>query len=72
MAKREWIGNYILYVEEYQSYKNKWVKYAFNLGKCLGEDEAIERAVALITREFATEKIRDVYIVNGWGNIIYM
>ena len=72
MAKREWIGNYTLYVEDYQNYKNEWVKRAFDLGKCLGEDEAVDRAIACIAREFTTNKIRDVHIVNGWGNVIYM
>ena len=72
MAKREWIGNYHLFVEDYLNYKSEWVEKRFDLGKCLSEDEACERAAACIAREFTTNKIRNVYVVNGWGQIIYM
>ena len=70
MAKREWVGTYTLHVEDYLNYKSKWVEKWFDLGKCLGEDEACERAVACIMREFTTNKLRNIYIVNGWGQII--
>lgn len=72
MRKQEWIGDYWLNVETYHSYKDQWIFEEHNLGKCLGEDEACERAVATLIRDYADSTIREVYIVNGWGNIIYM
>lgn len=72
MAKREWIGEYHLRVEEYKTYKDKWVEKFVSLGKCLGLDEACEKAVIALAREFPTSKIRDVYIINGWGELTYM
>lgn len=70
--KREWIGEYFLITQEFQTYKNEWVEVSISLGKCLGWDEACEKAVLALMREFANSKIRDTYIVNGWGQIQYM
>lgn len=72
MAKRDWIGEYHLHVEEYQSYKNQWVEKFVSLGKCLSLDEACEKAVITLMREFPDNKVREVYIVDGWGHIQYM
>lgn len=69
---REWVGEYWLNVEVYHSYKDKWVFEHVSLGKCLGEDEACERAVAALLRDYMNARTREIYIVNGWGNIIYM
>lgn len=69
---REWIGEYFLVTQEFQTYKNEWVEKSISLGKCLGWDEACEKAVLAIMREFANSKIRETYIVNGWGQIQYM
>ena len=69
---REWIGEYFLVTQEFQTYKNEWVEKSISLGKCLGWDEACEKAVLTIMREFANSKIRETYIVNGWGQIQYM
>lgn len=69
---REWIGEYWLRVEEYQSYKDEWVEKYISLGKCLGWDEACEKAVITTLREFSDSRLRDVYIVNGWGQLRYM
>ena len=72
MTRKEWIGEYWLHVEDYLNYKGQWVEKYFSLGKCLGNDEACEKAIMTIAREFTTNKLRDVYIVDGWGQLIYM
>lgn len=72
MAKKEWIGEYFLYVEKYLSYKDEYVFDSISLGKCLGEDEACEKAVSLLLRDYSNIKLREVYVVDGWGHIIYM
>ena len=72
MAKREWIGEYFLFVEEYAGYKNEWIEHSLSLGKCLGNDEACDKAVIALTREFPCAKVRNVYVCDGWGQIIYM
>lgn len=72
MAKREWIGEYQLQIEEYKTYKDKWVEKFVSLGKCLGLDEACEKAVIALTREFPTSQVRNVRIIDGWGNLTYM
>ena len=40
MARREWVGEYWLRVEELKTYKNEWVERYVSLGKCLGNDDA--------------------------------
>lgn len=72
MAKREWIGEYWLIAEEYKTYKQEWVEVSVNLGRCLCEDEACDKAVMAILREFSHSQIRGAYVLNGWGNLIYM
>lgn len=72
MAKREWIGEYWLRVEEFKTYKNEWVERYVSLGKCLGNDEACGKAVTALIREFPTSQLRDVYVLDGWGHLIYM
>lgn len=71
MAKREWIGEYWLNVEVYHSYKDEWIYEATSLGKCLCNDEACAKAVQTLSREYNDATIRDMYIVDGWGHIIY-
>lgn len=70
MAKREWIGDYWIKVEEFKTYKEEWVTHTLKLGYCRGEQEASERAVATIMREFPTSQIRNARIINGWGRAI--
>ena len=73
MAKHhEWIGEYWFICEEYQSYKNEWTEVSISLGRCLGNDEACIKAVQTITREFSNSRIRNAYILDGWGQLIYM
>lgn len=72
MARHEWIGEYWLRVEEFKTYKNEWVERYVSLGKCLGNDEACDRAVMALIREFPTSQLRDVYVLDGWGHLIYM
>lgn len=71
MAKREWIGEYWLNVEVYHSYKDEWIYEAISLGKCLCNDEACVKAIQTLSREYENTTIRDMYIVDGWGHIIY-
>lgn len=70
MAKKEWIGGYGLHYEWYNAIRDTWVKWDAPLGKCLGEDEAISKAIKYLLDQ--NLKVRDVYIVNGWGQLIYM
>lgn len=72
MARRDWIGEYFLHVEEYLSYKKQWVEKHVSLGKCLSLDEAREKAVITLARDFPTSQIRDVYILDGWNHLTYM
>ena len=72
MSKQEWIGEYFLNIEAFHSYKNTYIQSLISLGKCLGEDEAKDKALNVILRDYADTMLRDVYIVNGWGQIIYM
>ena len=69
MAKNEWIGNYILTYKKYLSYKDEWIVRTYNLGKCLGNVEAFQKAVAFI---HANEQDRidynSMYVSDGWGN----
>ena len=67
---KEWVGNYGLHYEWYDTRKNKWIEWNAPLGKCLGEDEAVSKAIAYLLNQ--NLQVRDVYIVNGWGQIIYM
>ena len=71
MAKREWIGNYQLHFNEYHSFKNEWVARTEFLGKCLGVDEACEKAVKFILRENLTVDCDTMYVSDGWGNKFY-
>lgn len=71
MAKREWIGEYWLNIEVYHSYKDEWIYETTSLGKCLCNDEACEKAVKALSREYNNAVTRDMYIVDGWGHIIY-
>jgi len=73
MAKREWIGEYVLYVD----YKNPYreddiITRGLSLGKCLCVNEAKDKAVAALLREFPTTKMQEVYICDGWGHLFYM
>lgn len=68
---REWIGEYWLNIERYLSYKNEYIYEQISLGKCLSNAEAAEKAVQTISRDYANEKIRDMYICDGWGHIIH-
>ena len=70
MAKREWIGEYWLRVEEFKTYKNEWVEQHVSLGKCLGNDDACDKAIVTLVREFPTSQLRDVYVLDGWGHRI--
>ena len=81
MARREWVGEYWLRVEELKTYKNEWVERYVSLGKCLGNDDvgkclgnddACGKAVQALIREFPTSQLRDVYVLDGWGQLIYM
>ena len=67
MAKREWIGNYSFYYTEYLTHSSKTIIRNYNLGKCLGVDEAIEKAVAFMSEQ---DHITPLYIRDGWGNKI--
>ena len=68
MAKHEWIGNYKLHYVEYHSYKKEWIGRTADLGRCLGRDEAIEKAILFIVRENLTIDTQKTYISDGWGN----
>ena len=70
MAKSAWIGAYSLHYEWYNTIRDKWIAWDAPLGHCLGEDEAISKAIAYLLHQ--NLRVRDVYIVNGWGQIIYM
>lgn len=72
MASREWIGEYWLITEEYQTYKDKWVEKHVSLGKCLSLDEARDKAVIALQRDFPNSQIRDTYILDGWSHLTYM
>ena len=72
MARKEWIGEYVLYVERFHSYKNKYIFETVSLGKCLGVDEACSKAVNVLLRDYSNAKVREVYICDGWGHLIYM
>lgn len=72
MARREWVGEYWLRVEEFKTYKNEWIERYVSLGKCLGNDDACSKAVQALVREFPTSQLRDVYVLDGWGQLIYM
>ena len=70
MTKREWIGNYNIHYEWYNTTREKWIEWDAPLGRCLCEDEAISKAIAYLLHQ--NLKVRDVYIVNGWGELLYM
>lgn len=72
MARKEWIGEYFLYVEKYHSYKNEYIFDSISLGKCLGKDEACDKAVNVLLRDYSNAKVREVYICDGWGHLTYM
>lgn len=69
---KEWIGEYWLFVETYHSYKKEYIFESVSLGKCLGEDEACTKAAQALMRDYADAQIRECYILNGWGNLIYL
>ncbi len=71
MAKREWIGNYKLHYVEYHSYKNEWIARTADLGRCLCNLEAMNKAVDFIIRENLTVDYSQLYITDGWGNKFY-
>lgn len=71
MARHEWIGNYQLHYKEYHSFKNEWVARTESLGKCLGVEEACEKAVQFIIRENVTVDYDTMYVSDGWGNKFY-
>lgn len=68
MAKREWVGNYELSYEWYNDLRDKWIKWSAPLGKCLGHDEAISKAIAYLLGQNC--KVQNVCIIDGWGNVI--
>ena len=68
MAKREWVGNYDLFYEWHNDLGDKWIKWDIPLGKCLGHDEAISKAIAYFLK--LNYKVRNACIVDGWGNVI--
>lgn len=70
MARREWVGNYSLHYEWYNDLRDTWIAWDAPLGKCLGEDEAVSKAIKYILDQ--NLKVRDVYVVNGWGECVYM
>ena len=63
----EWVGNYKLYYEWYKTTQGVWIKWEMPLGKCLGWDEAISKAIAYFL-DAKDLKFRNVYIKDGWGN----
>ena len=72
MSKREYIGNYELTYSKYLTYKDKWVTRHFNLGKCLGKDEAFMKAINFIhSNEQDRIDYGTMYVSDGWGNKFY-
>ena len=72
MANREWVGNYQLTYLKYLSYKNVWIARTCSLGKCLGKEEAFEKAVNFInTNEQDRVDYNSMYVSDGWGNRFY-
>jgi hypothetical protein len=72
MTRNEWIGEYWLVTHEFQTYKNEWIEKSVSLGKCLGNDEACDKAIVTIMRDFSNSQLRETYIIDGWGHLIYM
>lgn len=72
MAKREWIGEYVLYITYDNPYRDKTITQSVSLGKCLGEDEAKDKAIVTLLRDFSGVYPTEVYICDGWGHLIYM
>lgn len=69
---REWIGNYQLTYDKYLSFRDTWVRCTFSLGKCLGKDEAFEKAVKFIhLNEQDRVNYDTMYVSDGWGNKFY-
>ena len=72
MSKHEYIGNYELTYSKYLTYKDKWVTRHFNLGKCLGKDEAFMKAINFIhSNEQDRIDYGTMYVSDGWGNKFY-
>ena len=72
MAHREWIGNYQLTYRKYLSHKDVWIERTYSLGKCLGVDEACEKAVKFIhLNEQDRIDYNTMYVSDGWGNRFY-
>lgn len=72
MAKREWIGEYVLYITYDNPYRDETITQSVSLGKCLGEDEAKDKAIVTLLRDFSSVYPTEVYICDGWGHLIYM
>lgn len=72
MAKREWIGEYVLYISYNKPHTNEVITQSISLGKCLGEDEAKDKAIVTLLRDFSGVCPTEVYICDGWGHLIYM
>ena len=70
MARKEWIGEYWLNIEKYHPAKQQFIYEQLSLGKCLGNEEAKDKAVQAILREYPNDSVRDLYITDGWGNVI--
>lgn len=68
---REWVGEYWLNVEVYHSYKDEYIFEQVSLGKCLSNEEAKDKAVQVLMRDYANTKVREIYICDGWGHLIY-
>lgn len=69
---REWVGEYWLNVEKYHSYKDEYIFESVSLGKCLGLDEACDKAVQTLIRDYGNTRVREAYICDGWGHLTYM
>ena len=66
--KREWIGDYQLHYQEFHSYKNEWIGRSVSLGYCMGNDDAINKAISFLNNQ--DYQCKPLYIRDGWGNNI--
>ena len=71
MAKREWIGNYSFYFEQFYTYKSEWISQRVDLGRCLGVNEAKEKAIICVIQDNRMINWNTAYICDGWGNKFY-
>ena len=71
MAKREWVGEYKMIISVLLSHSNEWITKTISLGKCLCWDEAREKSVLTLMRDYTGETVKPQYIEDGWGNRQY-